>query len=74
MELHDVLSRKSGKGIVEAWFIAASHENAWTTEAAEEFQKAKSLLKKKSNTETRISPQISCCWSCFNQVCLGLGW
>jgi hypothetical protein len=43
--LHDRLSRKSGKGIVEAWFIAASHENAWIAEVAEEFQKAKSLLK-----------------------------
>jgi hypothetical protein len=41
MELHDRLSRKSGKGIVEAWFIATSHENAWTAEVAEEFQKAK---------------------------------
>jgi hypothetical protein len=54
MELHDRLSRKHGRGVVEAWFIVASHENAWTAEAAEEFQKAKSLLKEKSNIETKI--------------------
>jgi hypothetical protein len=30
IELHDRLSKKYGKGVVEAWFVAATHGNSWT--------------------------------------------
>jgi hypothetical protein len=54
IELHDKVSKKYGKGVLEAWFIAASMEDAWTTEASERFQKVKALLKEKFGVEVRL--------------------
>ena len=53
MMLHTKL-HKYGKGLVEAWFVAATHDNAWTSEASEEFQKVKNLLKERLKIETRL--------------------
>jgi len=54
MMLHDKLLRKYNKGLVEAWFVAATHDEAWTSEASEEFQKVKKLLKERLNIDTRL--------------------
>jgi hypothetical protein len=54
IELHDRLSKKYGKGVVEAWFVAATHGNSWTAEASEKFQKVNTLLREKFGVETRL--------------------
>ena len=54
MMLHTNLHRKYGKGLIEAWFVAATHDGAWTSDASEEFQKVKKLLKERLNIETYL--------------------
>ncbi|MCD6592676.1 hypothetical protein J7L00_01115 [Candidatus Bathyarchaeota archaeon] len=52
--LHDELKRRKNKGLIEAWFVAAVHDTAWSKEAKERFEKAASSLREKIDAEVRL--------------------
>ncbi len=53
-ELNKRLQESEKKGLTAAYFVAAVHENAWTSEAKDAFQRVKTRLREKLRIDVRL--------------------
>ena len=72
LKLHDRLMESESKGLIEVWFIAATHENAWSSEAKETFKRSKELLEKRLRVEVKLLSSNELLLELLNSGVLGI--